>query len=307
MMPPWKTALRRHQQEDIMAIYIPPQTFTGNTASNNFTGGGGNDGFYMTADDWVTDYINGGSGWDTIDYSASKVGVNITLTDGARGGPSGGTVTAEFPSSFVANGTTYNYTHHQTVAELTSIEYATGSNFADVLNGNSGSNVLNGGLGDDVINGGAGADWITGGYGKDVLTGGTEGDTFVFNGTPYIHYDTVSTPGVTKIYVDEIFDTAASLSSADVITDFQQGLDRIDLRGIDAILGGNPASFGDQAFTFIGTSQFTGHAGELHEIFLGGSTHAVEGDVDGDGSADFSILVQGLAPQAHINGSDFWL
>jgi serralysin len=159
----------------------------------------------------------------------------------------------------------------------------------------------------DVINGGAGADWITGGSGKDVLTGGTEGDTFVFNGTPYIHYDTVSTPGVTKIYVDEIFDTAASLSSADVITDFQQGLDRIDLRGIDAILGGNPASFGDQAFTFIGTSQLTGHAGELHEIFLGGSTHAVQGDVDGDGSADFSILVQGLAPQAHINASDFWL
>jgi hypothetical protein len=58
------------------------------TGSNNFTGGRGNDGFYMTADDWVTDYINGGSGWDTIDYSASKVGVNITLTNGVKGAPS---------------------------------------------------------------------------------------------------------------------------------------------------------------------------------------------------------------------------
>jgi Ca2+-binding RTX toxin-like protein len=292
MMPPWETALRRHQQEDIMAIVIAGLRFEGNALSNTYTGGGGNDGFYMTADDWVTDYINGGSGWDKVDYSASQTGVNITLTDGVNKGPSGGTVTAEFNSSFFANGTTHNYTHHQTVAELTSIEDATGSNFNDVLNGNSGSNVLNGGFGDDVINGGAGADWITGGYGKDVLTGGTEGDTFVFNGT------VSPAPGVTGF-----MDTAASLSSADVITDFQQGLDRIDLRGIDAVFG----IAGDQAFTFIGTSQFTGHVGELHEVFLGGNTYAVQGDIDGNGSADFSILVQGLAPQAHFNVSDFWL
>jgi serralysin len=292
-----------------MALPIPGQTFNGTTGTDSFTGGGGNDAFNMTADPWTTDHINGGFGWDEINYSASRVGVNITLTDGVNGGPSGGTVTAEFSDSFVLHGTSQSYTIHQTVAELTSIEDATGSSFNDVLNGNSVPNTLDGGHGDDVINGGGGADWIIGGYGRDVLTGGTEGDTFVFTGLDYTRYD-FSTPGVLRVIVGETIDTAASLASADVITDFQQGADRIDLRGIDAYINfSDPAARGDQAFNFIGTSQFTGHAGELHDVFLGGAgnTHAVQGDVDGDGSADFSILVQGLDPQAHLNASDFWL
>ncbi len=227
-----------------------------------------------------------------------EAGRNITLTDGVNKGPSGGTVTADFKGSFLFNGTNVDYTHHRTVAQLTSIEDATGSRYSDELNGNSGSNVLNGGGGADVINGGAGADWITGGNGKDVLTGGTEGDTFVFDGR-------VSSSQTATLI--EPFDPAANLSLADVIMDFEQGLDKIDLRGIDAIFFfGGPAGE-DQAFTFIGTSQFTGHAGELHEIFLGGTTHAVQGDVNGDGTADFSILVQGLGPQAHIDINDFWL
>lgn len=284
-----------------MAIFIPGLTFNGTTGTDNFTGRGGNDLFKMTADDWITDTINGGFGWDTIDYSASQTGVTITLTDGVNGGPSGGTVRAQFNNSFFANGTFHNYTHHQTVAELTSIENATGSLYSDVLNGNSGSNVLDGGHGADVINGGGGSDWITGGTGRDVLTGGTQDDVFVFNGRVFIDWN-ISPGGSASPSLGQSFDTAASLTSADVITDFQQGLDRIDLRGIDAILG----SSGDQAFNFIGTSQFTGNAGELHEVFLGGNNFAVQGDVDGDGTADFSIVVQGLG-HAHFNASDFFL
>jgi Ca2+-binding RTX toxin-like protein len=156
-----------------------------------------------------------------------------------------------------------------------------------------------------VISGGGGADWIVGGLDRDVLTGGTDGDTFVFNGV--VHTQDL---GILGFRVTETLDTGVSFASADVITDFQQGADRIDLRGIDANISfSDPAAKGDQAFNFIGTSQFTGHAGELHDVFVGGTgnTHALQGDINGDGTADFSIMVQGLDPQAHMNAGDFWL
>jgi Ca2+-binding RTX toxin-like protein len=200
------------------------------------------------------------------------------------------------------NGGTYNWMHEQTVAQLKSIENATGSDHNDVLTGNSGNNVLNGGFGDDVINAGAGNDTIVGGYGRDVLTGGTGSDTFVFNGETHLQWH--SSGGVATVTAYEVTDSSWDVSKADVITDFEQGSDHIDLRGIDA----NITVSGDQAFTFIGTSQFTGHAGELHEYFWGyNGAHVVQGDVDGDGDADFSIVVQGLDPQTHVNASDFLL
>ena len=43
----------------------------GTTGIDNFEGGSGNDVFHMTAEDYVTDNINGGGGADTVDYSAS--------------------------------------------------------------------------------------------------------------------------------------------------------------------------------------------------------------------------------------------
>ena len=72
------------------------------------------------------------------------------------------------------NFTTHAYTfsnHHQVVANLTSIENATGSNFNDVLKGNSADNVLKGGAGDDVIDGGDGNDTIYSGLGAGMLSG----------------------------------------------------------------------------------------------------------------------------------------
>ncbi len=72
----------------------------------------------------------------------------------------------------------------------------------DILGGGTSSDKLFGGNGDDTINGGAGADLINGGRGNDELTGGNLSDTFVFQR-------------------DAGFDT---------ITDFQDGVDKIDLR-----------------------------------------------------------------------------
>ena len=75
-------------------------------------------------------------------------------------------------------------------------------------------------------------------------------------------------------------------ANRDVITDFVSGLDHIDLTGIDAKTGN-----GNQAFKWIGKQGFHHHKGELHYVKHGGNV-IVQGDVNGNGKADFEILVQ---------------
>ena len=90
-----------------------------------------------------------------------------------------------------------------------------------------------------------------------------------------------------------------SAPAADRITDFVQIVERIDLRGIDA----NTGTAGDQAFSFIGTAAFSATAGELRYAFDGTDTW-VQGDVDGDGVADFEIVLSGEYPMV---AGDFYL
>jgi serralysin len=72
-------------------------------------------------------------------------------------------------------------------------------------------------------------------------------------------------------------------SSRDQILDFShsQG-DKIDLSTIDA----KTHASGNQAFHFIGTHAFAHHDGELRF-----ANHILQGDVNGDGKADFEIHV----------------
>ncbi len=79
-----------------------------------------------------------------------------------------------------------------------------GGGGADTLRGGEGADRLLGGRGDDLLSCGGGADHLTGGAGDDILTGGAQADRFVFG-------------------------TGAG---QDRITDFQAGLDRIDLRAL---------------------------------------------------------------------------
>jgi 6-phosphogluconolactonase (cycloisomerase 2 family) len=114
-------------------------------------------------------------------------------------------------------------------------------------------------------------DTIIGGLGKDTMSGGTGGDFFDFN------LKTESVKGANR----------------DVILDFSHGQgDRIDLAGIDAKSGG-----GNQAFKFIGKQGFHHQKGELHFVKKVGFV-IVEGDVNGDGRADFQIEVEGVASLA---------
>jgi Ca2+-binding RTX toxin-like protein len=130
--------------------------------------------------------------------------------------------------------------------------------------------------GQDVLDGGEGNDLIDGGAGADVLSGGMGADVFRFD-----RGDTG--PG----------------AAADRITDFLSGADRIDLSAVDS----DSMSAGNQAFVFIGADAFGGIAGQLRYRFDGTDTW-VQADVDGDGGADFEIVLSGSVVPV---GADFVL
>ncbi len=122
-----------------------------------------------------------------------------------------------------------------------SMERLYGSAFNDTLRGDNRANLLNGLAGNDVLNGRGGNDTLIGGEGADRLIGGGGSDTFVFQTTGQ------SRP-----------------AARDVIDDFARGIDRIDLRSVDA----NCNLGGDQAFLFIGGNA-TGSTGNRVNLTSG--------------------------------------
>jgi hypothetical protein len=77
----------------------------------------------------------------------------------------------------------------------------------------------------------------------------------------------------------------------------------MDFSGIDA----NTSRGGNQAFTFLAQDDaiFTHHRGELawHTDVANNQT-IVQGDVDGDGAADFDVAISGIV---HLDVHDFVL
>lgn len=133
-----------------------------------------------------------------------------------------------------------------------------GGTGADSLFGGSSTDTLKGGWGADFLAGGLASDVLDGGAGSDRLLGGAGADTFVFRSAAEANGDRILDLGPT---------------------------DRVNLAAIDADL----THAGNQAFHYLGTSGFSGHAGEL--ALRGGWLVA---DLDGNGSADFRVHVGDL-------------
>jgi hypothetical protein len=139
------------------------------------------------------------------------------------------------------------------------------SNGTDRVRGYAGNDRLYGYSGRDTLYGDAGNDVLTGGLGGDRLHGGDGADIFDVNA--------VGESGLTS-------------STRDLIMDFQRGVDRIDLRTIDANMGMS----GNQEFSgFIGAARSFSVAGQLK--FVDGVLY---GNTDTDAAAEFSIQLTGV-------------
>jgi serralysin len=146
-----------------------------------------------------------------------------------------------------------------------SIENLRGGSGADTLRGDNAANELRGEGGNDTLDGRGGADRIIGGAGRDVMSGGLDNATDVFVFTK------VSDSGIGR--------------AADIIRDFQRGIDLIDLSGIDA----NRSLSGDQHFSFASGAR----AYSVWAVQSKG-TLIIWGDTTGDHKADFEIRLTGV-------------
>lgn len=188
-----------------------------------------------------------------------------------------------------------------TSSRLDNADKVIGSRFADTLIGDGGANRLDGQRGDDRIDGGTGDDRLLGGRGKDDILGRDGNDRIA----PGAGSDDLAGGGGRDLFVfTRIADLARGASATDVIADFEAGSDRIHLAGMDARPGK-----GDQPFRWIGEDAFHDRPGELRyvEKDRAGSVNdvrIVEGDVDGNGRADFRIVLVGLGD---LTSGDFVL
>ena len=143
-----------------------------------------------------------------------------------------------------------------------------GSDYADTLTGNANANALSGGLGNDTLIGGAGKDTLVGGNGKDI---------FDFNA--------LSEMGTTS-------------TTADVISDFVRGQDKIDLSTLDANTATKATNEAFSGTLIAAAASFTA-AGQLKLV-----SGVLYGNTDADATAEFAIALTGIST---LTAADFIL
>ncbi len=144
-----------------------------------------------------------------------------------------------------------------------------GQSSNDTLSGGGGDDLQIGGGGNDSIDGGTGGDNIHGGAGADLLRGGTGNDVFVY----------------------EAISDSTQLDT-DVILDFENGQDKIDLSLIDA----DAAKPGDQAFLWGGAVAGRPLAGSAEGKIVYWTQNGltfVQADAAGDGLPPLELMLSG--------------
>jgi Ca2+-binding RTX toxin-like protein len=216
-------------------------TIDGGAGNDNILGGFGNDIIYGKAgndtisagdgDDIIyevysgTDFIDGGAGVDTLDYSgASSYRVTISLQTGIQSDSN------STPSSDTVSGI-------ENVIGGSGNDTITGSDLANILQGGSGNDVLYGQGGNDTLKGDAGTDTLRGEDGNDLIYGGSGLDT-MYGGSGADSF---------------VFEAASAFSNIDVIKDFStsQG-DKVDIK--DLLVGYDPLTSAITDFLQITTS-----------------------------------------------------
>ncbi|MBZ9992138.1 type I secretion C-terminal target domain-containing protein, partial [Mesorhizobium sp. BH1-1-5] len=147
-------------------------------------------------------------------------GIHVTITD-----HDGDTATQ-----------TFNVHIDGTTGSQLTVESIAGTSGDDNLTGTGGNDTLIGGAGNDFLDGGAGNDILIGGAGLNHLTGGAGNDTFVID------------PSKLTVHV------------ADVIADYTQGQDVIDLSDLLKSLGANAPTTDAQTGDVVNVTSSNGTA-----------------------------------------------
>jgi Ca2+-binding RTX toxin-like protein len=284
----------------------------GNDAANRLTGNGGDD---VLLGGKGPDILNGGAGKDTASYGNAAAGISASLgSDRGSGGAAAGDryvwIEALEGSQFAD--TLNGGNRDDILSGLDGRDNLDGGNGKDELLGEGGDDRLDGGNHDDRLDGGDGNDRLDGGNHRDTLLGGA-GDDLLQAGNDRDALD--GGDGVDRLdggNDDDILNGGAGndrlnggngadrfvfadLGGMDEVLDFRRGQDRIDLRDLDAIAGND----GDDAFRWLGSSAFSGQAGELR-AYRQGHDYFLAGDVDGDAIPDFLIETDTLIVRSDI-------
>src|SRR5262249_42664508 len=122
------------------------QNLIGGDGPDTFVMGRGTDATGAVTIGGITGRIDGGGGFDFLDYTAWTSSVTVNLATGAATGIGVG---------------------------ISNVEGVLGGSGDDVLTGNGLANVLVGGAGSDTLTGGGGRSILIGGLGVDTLVAGT--------------------------------------------------------------------------------------------------------------------------------------
>ncbi|CAN5468848.1 hypothetical protein BH10PSE7_BH10PSE7_14230 [soil metagenome] len=235
---------------------------TGNAQGNYLLGENGNDWLLGgNGDDWLggrngddlifadfgDDILNGEDGSDTASFIFATAGVTVSIA-----------TNSQQDLGVMGTDRLYFFEH---LAGSAFDDGLTGTLWGNRLEGFAGDDTITGAAGDDTILAGNGADLVKGGTGEDEMTGGDGADIFAFFA---------------------LAESDPDSGSSDLITDFTQGTDRIDLTGI-----GVPLSFiGTSGFSAPGQIRYHPHAED------GWTTLAV--NTIGNGNPEMRIRLDGV-------------
>ena len=180
----------------------------GEAGADTLDGGDGDDTLEGGAG---ADVLRGGAGTDTASYQTA---VAIDLQSNTHQGDAAGDTFFQIERFGLSRGA-------DTFLGATANDWVAGYGGNDALSGGAGKDTLNGGAGDDILSGGADADKLIGEAGNDQLTGGAGADEF-------------------KV--------VAGNFGADLIADFELGVDVIKVTGV-----GDATSFSDLVISANGS------------------------------------------------------
>jgi Ca2+-binding RTX toxin-like protein len=290
-------------------------TVGGGFSSDTILGGSGNDHLYggdftvgVTSTDGTDlifgeggdDYIQGNAGNDTLDGGTGQ--------DRIYGGAGNDTI---------VGGTGFDTINGNMGDDIILADAGN-----DSIRGGQGNDDLRGHQGQDILFGDLGNDTLSGGTGIDVVTGGDGADVFLF-------LDSHTVAGSDKIAYDaegQIVENADGSAVTlegfwDSITDFAHGVDKIDLEGVTAAAGDDPAiaasviyAQAGVTFTTVSAAQTyaqqllddtaaTANTYEIASIQVGGDTYLFS--QEGGEAAINSIIRLDGTNASTVTNSDF--